>query len=168
MSLCLRGPIRRVLVCIVCISAFVSCSTNKNDLRGELGDLLFQVVFHARMAEESALFSFDDVVAGICELLALPDQVWRVAGWVLVLLSAYVAVGNWTIIAGWMLPDVRNASLIPLVGGLLGSIGISFLQHVGYDVWIGWPWVLDPGSLLSIPFLVWILVEAVWGWSPRP
>lgn len=37
------------------------------ELRGELGDLLFQVVFHARMAEEQRLFDFDDVVAGICE-----------------------------------------------------------------------------------------------------
>ena len=32
-----------------------------DDLKGELGDLLFQVVFHARMAEEQGLFAFDDV-----------------------------------------------------------------------------------------------------------
>ena len=31
-------------------------------LKDELGDLLFQVVFHARMAEESGAFAFDDVV----------------------------------------------------------------------------------------------------------
>lgn len=31
-------------------------------LKGELGDLLFQVVFHARMAGEQGLFGFDDVV----------------------------------------------------------------------------------------------------------
>lgn len=37
------------------------------ELRGELGDLLFQVVFHARMAEEADLFDFDDVVTGIVE-----------------------------------------------------------------------------------------------------
>jgi MazG family protein len=35
------------------------------DLRGELGDLLFQVVFHARMAEEQGAFAFGDVVASI-------------------------------------------------------------------------------------------------------
>ena len=34
-------------------------------LRDELGDLLFQIVFHARMAEEADLFDFDDVAAGI-------------------------------------------------------------------------------------------------------
>lgn len=32
-----------------------------DDLKGELGDLLFQSVFHARMAEEEGLFSFDEV-----------------------------------------------------------------------------------------------------------
>src|SRR2546429_3242552 len=31
-------------------------------LPGELGDLLFQVVFHARMAEEAGLFDFGAVV----------------------------------------------------------------------------------------------------------
>ena len=36
-------------------------------LRGELGDLLFQVVFHARMAEEEGAFNFEDVAASICE-----------------------------------------------------------------------------------------------------
>jgi MazG family protein len=34
-------------------------------LPGELGDLLLQVVFHARMAEEAGLFDFGDVVACI-------------------------------------------------------------------------------------------------------
>jgi ATP diphosphatase len=37
------------------------------ELRDELGDLLFQVVFHARMAEEAGRFGFDDVVAAICD-----------------------------------------------------------------------------------------------------
>lgn len=35
------------------------------DLVEELGDLLFQVVFHARMAEEAGAFDFGDVVAAI-------------------------------------------------------------------------------------------------------
>jgi nucleoside triphosphate diphosphatase len=37
------------------------------ELRDELGDLLFQVVFHARMAEERGWFGFDDVVEAICD-----------------------------------------------------------------------------------------------------
>jgi ATP diphosphatase len=32
-----------------------------NDLKGELGDLLFQSVFHAQMAEEKGLFGFHDI-----------------------------------------------------------------------------------------------------------
>lgn len=37
------------------------------DLRSELGDLLFQVVFHAQMAKEQGAFGFDDVVDAICD-----------------------------------------------------------------------------------------------------
>lgn len=37
------------------------------DLRDELGDLLLQVVFHARMAQERGAFEFGDVVAAICD-----------------------------------------------------------------------------------------------------
>jgi ATP diphosphatase len=36
-------------------------------LRDELGDLLFQVVFHARMAQEAGLFDFDDVAGTITD-----------------------------------------------------------------------------------------------------
>ncbi len=35
------------------------------ELKDELGDLLFQVVFHARMAEEAGAFAFADVVEAI-------------------------------------------------------------------------------------------------------
>jgi nucleoside triphosphate diphosphatase len=37
------------------------------DLRDELGDLLLQVVFHARMAQEQGAFEFGDVVQSITE-----------------------------------------------------------------------------------------------------
>jgi MazG family protein len=37
------------------------------DLKDELGDLLFQVVFHARMAEEVGAFGFGDVAKAICD-----------------------------------------------------------------------------------------------------
>src|SRR5688572_4918906 len=37
------------------------------DLKDELGDLLFQVVFHARMAEERAAFDFEDVAGAIVD-----------------------------------------------------------------------------------------------------
>lgn len=40
-----------------------------DDLREELGDLLFQVVYHSRMAEEVGAFAFDDVALGIGDKL---------------------------------------------------------------------------------------------------
>src|SRR5256714_13394656 len=41
-------------------------------LKDELGDLLLQVVFHARMAEEAELFGFDDVAEAIADKMEKP------------------------------------------------------------------------------------------------
>ncbi|HMO09674.1 MAG TPA: nucleoside triphosphate pyrophosphohydrolase [Paracoccaceae bacterium] len=38
-----------------------------DELQGELGDLLLQVVYHARMAEEAGLFGWDGICARICD-----------------------------------------------------------------------------------------------------
>jgi MazG family protein len=40
---------------------------NLVSLKEELGDLLFQVVFHARVAEEQGAFDFNDVVQGLSD-----------------------------------------------------------------------------------------------------
>ena len=54
-----------------------------DDLRAELGDLLLQVVFHSRIAEEQGLFDFEQVAAGISEKLVqrhphvFSDQVFK-------------------------------------------------------------------------------------------
>jgi nucleoside triphosphate diphosphatase len=37
------------------------------ELPGELGDLLFQVVYHAQMAQDAGLFAFDDIVKAISD-----------------------------------------------------------------------------------------------------
>lgn len=39
------------------------------DLQSELGDLLFQVVFHSQLAEEQGLFDFEQVAGGIADKL---------------------------------------------------------------------------------------------------
>ena len=58
-----------------------------DDLKSELGDLLFQVVFHARMAEEQGLFDFDDVAQAIADKLerrhphVFGDEDARPDGW---------------------------------------------------------------------------------------
>ena len=40
---------------------------DRDDLRDELGDLLFQVVFHAQMAQEAGWFDFSGVLRSICD-----------------------------------------------------------------------------------------------------
>ncbi len=48
----------------------VADAIDRNDMAGlkdELGDLLLQVVFHSRMAQEQGAFEFADVVAAICD-----------------------------------------------------------------------------------------------------
>jgi ATP diphosphatase len=42
---------------------------NMDDLRDELGDLLLQVIFHARMAQEQGTFAFADVVRTLTKKL---------------------------------------------------------------------------------------------------
>jgi len=55
-------------------------------LKDELGDLLFQVVFHARMAEEAGHFDFDDVAGAISDKMlrrhphVFGDEEQRAAG----------------------------------------------------------------------------------------
>ncbi len=44
---------------------------NKVLMCEELGDLMLQVVFHARIAEEAGTFNLDDVADGICKKLIL-------------------------------------------------------------------------------------------------
>ncbi len=41
--------------------------SDSENLKEELGDLLFNIVFHARIAEEQGQFDFDDVAQGISE-----------------------------------------------------------------------------------------------------
>ncbi|EKT64994.1 nucleoside triphosphate pyrophosphohydrolase [Providencia burhodogranariea] len=40
-----------------------------DDLKGELGDLLFQVVFYAQMAKEQSLFDFDEICQAVSDKL---------------------------------------------------------------------------------------------------
>ncbi|MGE3142218.1 MAG: nucleoside triphosphate pyrophosphohydrolase [Hyphomonadaceae bacterium] len=52
-----------------------------SDLKEELGDLLFQVVFHARMAEEQGAFDFAAVAAGLAaKMRARHPHVFGAAG----------------------------------------------------------------------------------------
>ena len=44
-------------------------SGNMDDLRDELGDVLLQVVFHAKLAQKAGVFTIDDVISSISRKL---------------------------------------------------------------------------------------------------
>lgn len=73
-------------------------------LRDELGDLLFQVVFHARMAEEAGHFAFADIANGISDKLRRRHpQVFAAAqhaDWEALKADERVAQGNTGVLAG--------------------------------------------------------------------
>jgi ATP diphosphatase len=79
-----------------------------DDLREELGDLLLQVVYHARMAEEAGDFAFDDVVEAITRKMirrhphVFGDQAARGAG---------MAKGMWETIKAQEKAERRAARL---------------------------------------------------------
>lgn len=53
-----------------------------DELRDELGDLLFQIVFYAQLAKEQGEFDFADVVAGICDkMIRRHPHVFAGANW---------------------------------------------------------------------------------------
>lgn len=61
------GSLKPFLVeeCYEVVDAIEDGSSDK--VREELGDLLFQIVFHARIAEEAGQFTIDDVITAIHE-----------------------------------------------------------------------------------------------------
>ena len=65
---------------------------DKELMQEELGDVIFQVFFHARIAEESGRFNVDDIADGICKKMVLRHP--HVFGDVTVANSAEV-LKNW-------------------------------------------------------------------------
>ena len=69
-----------------------------DDLRDELGDLLFQVVFYAQMGQEQGLFAFDDVCHAISDKLERRHpHVFPNAA----LNATDAAIGSEAALAGW-------------------------------------------------------------------
>jgi XTP/dITP diphosphohydrolase len=49
------------------VAETIETAADEAELKGELGDVLLQVVLHARLAEERGVFAFGDVARGITE-----------------------------------------------------------------------------------------------------
>ncbi len=55
-----------------CYEVIEGIDTDNDDIiKEELGDVLLQIVFHARIAEEAGKYNIDDVADGICKKLIL-------------------------------------------------------------------------------------------------
>src|SRR5699024_4572197 len=52
---------------VICGINILDETGNPDNLKEELGDLLLQVVMHARIAEEEGYFTMDDVIQGIID-----------------------------------------------------------------------------------------------------
>lgn len=109
------------------------------DLRDELGDLLLQVVFHARMAEEAGHFRFEDVVAAICrKMVSRHPHVFAEA----TAETAEEVLGNWEAIkrgereaAG----DADRSALAGIARGLPEWQRATKLQKRAARVGFDWP-----------------------------
>ena len=63
----LKAPCVEEAAEVVCGINILDETGNSDNLREELGDLLFQVVMHAAIAEEEGLFTFEDVAKTISD-----------------------------------------------------------------------------------------------------
>lgn len=111
-------------------------------LKDELGDLLLQVVFHSRMAEEAGHFAFEDVAAGIADKMIRrhphvfgsveadrPDQV--TANWEAIKAAERAAKP----VSG----DGISAVLAGVTSGLPGLTRAVKLQNRAARVGFDWP-----------------------------
>ena len=109
------------------------------DLRDELGDLLLQVVYHARMAEEQAAFDFGDVVMGVtAKMIRRHPHVFGDA----TAKSAGAVKGLWDQIKAQERAAKQQAS-----AGVLADVPVALpaltraikLQHKAATVGFDWP-----------------------------
>ncbi len=119
----------------------------------ELGDLLFQIVFYARIAEEQQCFTFDDVASGVhAKLLhrhphVFPDGTLASFGQPGERISPGEVESNWESIknaererAGKNLPDVTRVSVLDDVPRALPALDRARkLQKRAASVGFDWP-----------------------------
>jgi len=110
-------------------------------LKDELGDLLFQVVFHARLAEEAGDFNFDEVAAGIVDkMLRRHPHIFgnaaeraagaRKGGWEQIKTDERARSGDQSALAGvaMALPALKRAQKL---GKRASSVGFDWPDRQG-------------------------------------
>ncbi len=107
------------------------------ELRDELGDLLFQVVFHAQMAKEEGSFEFADVVQSISEkMIRRHPHVFADAD----IKTADAQVANWEVIkAAERAGKKRERTLDDVPAALPALMRAQKLQARAARVGFDWP-----------------------------
>jgi ATP diphosphatase len=127
----------------------VADAIERNDLaalRDELGDLLLQVVFHARMAEEQGAFGFVDVVAAINDKMVrrhphvfgdtvMPDATTQTRAWEAGKAAERAAAG-----------ETDSSALAGIARGLPEWLRALKLQKRAARVGFDWP---DPAPVFA-------------------
>lgn len=108
---------------------------DSDKLREELGDLLLQIVFHARVAEESGIFSMQDVIDEVSEKMVRRHP--HVFGQVSVRDAAEVVV-NWEAIKKREKAYERNSVLDGIPKGLPALMRAFKLQVKAHKVGFDW------------------------------
>ena len=109
-----------------------------DELKGELGDLLFQSVFHARMAEERGLFSFHDVARHMADKMVARHP--HVFGEQTGVTSADDQTENWeTIKAAERAGKAQHGVLDGVAVGLPALLRAYKLQKRAARVGFDWP-----------------------------
>ncbi len=107
------------------------------DLREELGDLLFQVVFHSRMAQEQGAFGFDDVAQAIVDkMIRRHPHVFGEAGE----RSSHEQIQAWEVMkAGERAAKAKTGVLADVPAGLPGLTRAVKLTKRAAGVGFDWP-----------------------------
>lgn len=109
-----------------------------DELKGELGDLLFQSVFHARMAEEAGLFDLDDVATAISDKMIARHP--HVFGSESNAKSAEQQVADWeSVKAAERAAKARGGVLDDVALGLPALMRAEKLQKRAARVGFDWP-----------------------------
>jgi len=127
----------------------VADAIDRNDLdelKGELGDLLLQVVFHAQMAAEQGAFDFGDVVAAISDkMIRRHPHVFAAA----TADDAQAVAASWEAIKRQERRDAGDADTSALAGiarGLPEWLRATKLQSRAARVGFDWP---DPAPVIA-------------------
>jgi ATP diphosphatase len=120
------------------------------DLKEELGDLLLQVVYHARIAEEQKAFAFADVAAGVTAKMirrhphVFGDDAARSAGaakgfWERIKSEEKAAKARERKVAGETMVDASPSLLDDVPVGMTGLTRAMKLQAKAAQVGFDWP-----------------------------